>query len=112
MATPQHDFTVRQGNTGTLAARFYSLDEAGDRVPRDFTGAAVVAYFKWRGGTLTKSGAAVAIDAHTVTVTLMPAETAALPPGRSVVYEIEQTLGGVQTTLLAGALIVETGINA
>lgn len=112
MATPRHDYTVRQGNTGALAARFYTLDGAGDRVPRDFSGATLVAYFKWHGGTLTKSGGSVMIDGHAVTVTLAPAETAALPSGRTVIYEIEHVLAGVQTTLLAGALVVEAGINA
>jgi len=113
MATPRHDFTARQGNTAQLAALYSTLGETGAKVPRDFTGAVLVAYFKWPAGTLTKAaGAGVTVEGNLVTVTLTPAETAALPAGNAVLYEIEMALGGVQTTLLAGTLRIERGINA
>lgn len=109
-----YDLTgLRRGNSFRRTFRF--KDGAGD--PIDLTGSVLMFVAKADTQLLIKSTADGSLEmpdpfSGEVTLSLTPHETRLFPVGRlRTRFEIERRIGAEETTLIAGFLVVEEGIN-
>lgn len=112
MTPASFDLALQLGNT--LARTFRFKDGDGNVV--DLTGAEIVFRAELRGAELIRISTEddLAMPDPTtgeVTMTLLPAETRAIPLGRIVRYELEHWLDGVETTLMEGFMVGSGGVN-
>ena len=114
---PTHNFTLKQGNSGTLensAGIDLSLkDENGDAV--DLTGWEITFYARYGNDRLTLSSTDgdVSVDAPAgaVRVPISVAHSRVFRAGTNVRYEIERRKGADQRTIVEGVLHILEGIN-
>jgi hypothetical protein len=106
--------TIRQGNTYPLDVRM--KDEAGQVVdPAGSLFILTVAHgstvTRWRSddGTLTVLPLA---DGGWIKWRPTAAQTRALPLNTPIDFDLERRIGGEQRTILAGAILVERGVNS
>lgn len=103
----RYDFAARQGNSLDLTFRF----RATDRVLVDLTGSALSLSVDTAPHGPRRFDLTVTTPASgEAALSLSPDETRTLPAG-ALPYEIERAVGGSQTTILSGVIVVSRGLN-
>ncbi|MEM6728454.1 MAG: hypothetical protein AAF618_08135 [Pseudomonadota bacterium] len=118
MGIPVFDFSVKQGNSGTLenpAGLVARLVQA-DQQPKDLTGAEIVFFASWNGENqlrLTSTANEVLVDATAgrVTVPFDVTIFRMVSSRASVRYELELREGSMQRTVLEGRIKIVGGIS-
>ncbi|MEM8591597.1 MAG: hypothetical protein AAGF13_03635 [Pseudomonadota bacterium] len=118
MAIPTYDFTVKQGNSGTLdhpTGLVVSL-VTDEGAPRDLSAAEVVFFAQWNGATqlrLSSDAGDVLLDAPEgkVTVPFSVSSFESASSRKNIRYELEVREGEAQRTVLEGKISVLEGIN-
>jgi len=115
MKLGQYDFAVVRGNNSPVAFRFSTSGESG-QTPLDLSGSELVLTIVSRQCRLRRSSAdgGLLVDGPAGLVTWQPTpeDTRAIPEGRLSRYELEwRQSGGLQLTLLTGAITGVGGIN-
>lgn len=118
MAIPLYDFSVKQGNTGTIQnpeGLVVHLKEANGS-PRDLSNGEIYFFAYWQGSTrvtLSSSAGTLMVDVPNGSIKVPFAVTTfeAARPGQSVLYEVEHRQAGEQRTVLQGKVTIEAGIN-
>ncbi|MEM9794776.1 MAG: hypothetical protein AAF848_17685 [Pseudomonadota bacterium] len=118
MGIPKFDFSVKQGNSGTIenpAGLVMTIqDDQGQ--PRDLSGAEVVFYGHWDNQTnmrLTSALGEISVSEAEGRVTVPFAVDAfrSVSTRKTVRYEVELRQGGEQRTVLQGLVKVIAGLN-
>ncbi|MCH2077673.1 MAG: hypothetical protein MK180_12490 [Rhodobacteraceae bacterium] len=118
MAIPKFNFSVKQGNTGTVenpAGLVMTIkDETG--TTRDLTGAEIIFFAQWDNAIQLRysSGAGeVIVDPLEGKVTVPFASTVFrdVSSRKNVRYELELRQNGEQRTVLEGSIAVVAGFN-
>ncbi|MEO1138936.1 MAG: hypothetical protein AAFW87_05715 [Pseudomonadota bacterium] len=118
MAIPLYDFSVKQGNSGTVqnpAGLVVHLKEQ-DGSPRDLSNGEILFFAYWQGETRVRMSSAaseIAIDTvlGSITVAFDVQTFRAARAGATVFYEVEHRQGDEQRTVLQGKIEIQSGIN-
>lgn len=118
MAIPKFDFSVKQGNSGTIenpAGLVMTIrDDSGQ--PRDLTGSEIVFFANWdRQNQMRLSSAAGSVEVVAtegrVTVPFDKSTFRNVSPRKAVHYELELRSGEEQRTVLEGRIHVVESFN-
>ena len=112
MSIPSYNFTVHQGNSGTVSNPLGVVVRLKDDngVDEDLTGSTFVFIASLNGDTLRKENASV--NGAEVTAPISVEESRFFAAGSYVPYELEQRYpDGAQRTRLKGYLIIDASIN-
>ena len=118
MGIPTYDFSVKQGNSGTLdnPAGLVVVLRTNDGQPRDLTGTELVFCAHWERQPrirMTSGDGAITLEesAGRITVPFPVATFRDVSSRKMVRYELELRQGGEQRTILKGRITVEEGFN-
>lgn len=101
-----YDLTIWRGNDFSRTFRFKDGASAFN-----LTGSTLIWRAAWSDGEFEQTLAVATPSNGEAVLSLTPAQTRALPEGRSSSYEIERRIGGQETTLIYGAITVTGGVN-
>lgn len=102
-----YDLSIWKGNDFNVDFTFKN-DASGF----DLTGSELIFRATWKGnGELRQELDITDAEAGEASLTLTYSQTRTLPSNKAVSYEIERRIGGLETTVLYGAVTVEGGVN-